>query len=873
MANELTESLTTFNAGGRRCRRVRKILPVAAAIISFICGCGVTESNAPPPPPPPPSITVNVLPVSTSVLLGATQQFTATVSNTIDTSVAWTVNGISGGNSTVGTLSSSGLYTAPQTTPQPGTVIVRATSAADATASGSASVTVTNSLAVNIAPATANVELGATQPFVANLTNGGSQNPAVTWSLAGSGCAGAACGTVDANGDYVAPSILPVPPGIVLTARSVADQSKAGAAAITVTSNFMLSISGPDSVNAGATANYTAVLTPPPNSNPSTTVSWTLTGTGCAGAACGSISTSGATAVYQAPGLAPFPNTVTLAVTSAADATKTSTLNIAINPQITIAVSPQTSVLSLGGTQSFTAQVAGSTNTNVIWDVNGVVGGNASIGTLTNGPGQNTTTYKAPAILPPTETINVTATSVASSNFSGKASVTVAGLSLSPSVSTLAVNHRQLIIVELAGTVTPDATFKVNGIPGGNSSVGMICQDESDPCEITDTETCEQFGPGPAVCAVDYLSPAAAPSPNPVTLTVTSVSNPSLNASALITTISHVVITVSPPSASVSPGSATAFSAAVVGTTNQSVTWNLSGAPCDQNASACGAITQDGIYTAPIATPSPDSVGIVVTSSEDSSRIGTASITVVNGASISTLLPASAYAGSAGSFTLRVQGGNFAPSDPGPGSQVVIGGTPRTTFCATIGDCTTVLTAADLAAVGNLGVKVRNPDSTFSNQVSFVVVLDTPVRDAISLTPGNPTVTGKNILVIEPSTAGSSAPQSNVTLAIAAIGSVSAADNSCALGAGSFVVSRPASGTAIVNICAFSISGLDPSFTYVVTGPADPDITVIGKQPLGLGIVQLTLSIPSTAQTGPRSLFVMNANKDKAVATGALEVK
>jgi hypothetical protein len=47
---------------------------------------------------------VTVSPPSGAVLLGATQSFTATVSNTTNTGVTWAVNGIAGGNSSVGTI-------------------------------------------------------------------------------------------------------------------------------------------------------------------------------------------------------------------------------------------------------------------------------------------------------------------------------------------------------------------------------------------------------------------------------------------------------------------------------------------------------------------------------------------------------------------------------------------------------------------------------------------------------------------------------------------------------------------------------------------------------------------------------------------------
>jgi hypothetical protein len=58
---------------------------------------------------------------------------------------------------------------------------------------------------------------------------------------------------------------------------------------------------------------------------------------------------------------------------------------------------------------------------------------------------------------------------------------------------------------------------------------------------------------------------------------------------------------------------------------------------------------------------------------------------------------------------------------------------------------------------------------------------------------------------------------------------------------------------------------------YVVSGSGD--VTVISRQPAGLGIIHLTLQILSTAAPGPRILFIENVNKDKAAATGALEVQ
>jgi hypothetical protein len=88
-------------------------------------------------------VTVTVSPASASVRIARTRQFAATVNGSTNQSVTWKVNGNVGGNTTVGKISSTGLYTAPGSVPSPSTVQVSATSVAAPSASGSATVTVT----------------------------------------------------------------------------------------------------------------------------------------------------------------------------------------------------------------------------------------------------------------------------------------------------------------------------------------------------------------------------------------------------------------------------------------------------------------------------------------------------------------------------------------------------------------------------------------------------------------------------------------------------------------------------------------------------------------------------------------------------------
>src|SRR5438874_570703 len=94
--------------------------------------------------PPATSVSVSISPTSASVQVGQSKQFTATISGTTNTAVNWLVNGGLGGNSTVGTISSAGLYTAPSSVPG-NSVTVTAQSAYDSTSSANATVTVTPS--------------------------------------------------------------------------------------------------------------------------------------------------------------------------------------------------------------------------------------------------------------------------------------------------------------------------------------------------------------------------------------------------------------------------------------------------------------------------------------------------------------------------------------------------------------------------------------------------------------------------------------------------------------------------------------------------------------------------------------------------------
>ena len=98
--------------------------------------------------------------------------------NSSNTSVTWQVNGITAGNSTVGTISSTGTYKAPSKIPSQTVATVTESRAADVTKSASAPVSL-NPVVITIDPTSAILSAGGQQPFTATVQNASSNS--VTW--------------------------------------------------------------------------------------------------------------------------------------------------------------------------------------------------------------------------------------------------------------------------------------------------------------------------------------------------------------------------------------------------------------------------------------------------------------------------------------------------------------------------------------------------------------------------------------------------------------------------------------------------------------------------------------------------------------------
>jgi uncharacterized protein YjdB len=296
-------------------------LPAALFFCVFLAGCGGDGGSTTPPPK---SISVSISPNTANVPLGQVQQFTATVMNASDTSVTWSVNGAAGGNSSVGTISSAGAYTAPSAVPS-GTVTVSATSVADPTKSANATVTVTSgggTVMVSVSPSTATVAVGQLQQFTATVSN--ASDTSVTWSVNGAPGGNSSAGTISSSGSYTAPSAVPSG-AVTVTATSVADPTKSGNAMVTVSSSGSVTVSvSPSSatVLVGQVQQFTATVT---NAS-DTSVTWSVNGTSGGNSTLGTISASGA---YTAPGAVPA-GSVTVTATSVADPTKSGNASVTV---------------------------------------------------------------------------------------------------------------------------------------------------------------------------------------------------------------------------------------------------------------------------------------------------------------------------------------------------------------------------------------------------------------------------------------------------------------------------------------------------------------------------------------------------------------
>lgn len=230
---------------------------VGAALISSACG-GSSGSTT----------TANVTAVAitptttTDVPINTSFDFTATVtlsdsSISTTTAVTWYVNGIAGGNTTVGTIvplstdNQIGVYTAPGIVPATnnGQVNITATAQQSTTCTTDCTITsntvvvqITVVIGITVSPAAANIAAGSSFQFTA-LENS-LPDPSATWTVTST--SGGNIGTIGLTGLYTAPPFPPPGAVVTITAKdSTIPQGPFTATAIATIYYSDLSFKGP----------------------------------------------------------------------------------------------------------------------------------------------------------------------------------------------------------------------------------------------------------------------------------------------------------------------------------------------------------------------------------------------------------------------------------------------------------------------------------------------------------------------------------------------------------------------------------------------------------------------------------------------------
>jgi hypothetical protein len=199
---------------------------VASLVVLSACGGGSGQINV---------TSIAITPTSSTAAINTQLQFNATVNlanttstSTTTTTVTWYVNGIAGGNSSIGTITSStlsvqvGVYTAPAVAPGTNNGVVNITAQAPqypgsttntaTITSNTATVQIGIGSGLVISPTSASVPAGGNFQFTSILNNITTNNAA--WSI--SSANGGNIGSIDPNtGLYTAP--LYPPPGGVIT--------------------------------------------------------------------------------------------------------------------------------------------------------------------------------------------------------------------------------------------------------------------------------------------------------------------------------------------------------------------------------------------------------------------------------------------------------------------------------------------------------------------------------------------------------------------------------------------------------------------------------------------------------------------------------
>jgi hypothetical protein len=614
---------------------------------------------------------VNVSCSPTGVQPGQTSQCSAAVTGTgnISQSVVW--------SAVAGTISNSGLYTAPSSMPSSGSDTITATSTQDASIYKKINVSINSSgiqpdvTSVSVSAAPASITTAQTAACKAAVAGSGSYSNAVSWTAKG--------GTISENGMFT-----PTGSG---TATCTANSAQAGytnvsgsanitvtappaAAPVTVTSISV--IAAPSSINTGQTS--TCAATVAGTGSFTNAVTWTSTGgtitqggvltpsdagtasciahsaqagyTNISGSASIAVSAPSSSSTVTGVSVSAAPSSITTAQTSTCSATVTGTGTFSNAVTWTAtggSITPAGVFTPSGtGTGSCSAHSAQSGYTNIGGSANIAV--SASSATVTG-----ITVVAAPASINASQTSTCAATVTGTGSYSNAVTWTATGGTISPAgVFTPSGAGTGSCIAHAAQAgftnVTGLASITVASAPFTITSISVLAVPASISTAQTTTCAATVSGTGPFSNAVTWSASGG-------TISSSGVFTPSASGNATCTANSsvlgflnisgtaHIAITtaaaaINGVSLACTPSSITTSQTAtctptVTGTGAFTNTVNLSISPtAGGSLSSSTSVASGSAVTITPATTGAGTAIITATSTEDATKTATAVISV-----------------------------------------------------------------------------------------------------------------------------------------------------------------------------------------------------------------------------------------------------
>src|SRR3984885_2838086 len=269
---------------------------------------------------------------------GNNLRVTQTMQFKTEAPVIWSVNGIPGGNAELGTISSTGLYTAPAIVPLPNNQVTIGGSAEIYPSKGSYGVSVLNPI-----PIVTTITPGSFSEGKAQIVVNGSAfvyGAQIFWN-------GTAVPTTFISGTQLVAVITENTPGTYPVTVVNPDPGSA-------TSKSVNALVQPGKVviqlqpsETSVRVNNTITITPTVTGSQDTALTWTVNGIAGGNAQIGTINAKG---VYTAPAVVPNPNLVVVEATSVDNPNSTTIVNVQVLNPVPTLLNAMPSTVNIGST-------------------------------------------------------------------------------------------------------------------------------------------------------------------------------------------------------------------------------------------------------------------------------------------------------------------------------------------------------------------------------------------------------------------------------------------------------------------------------------------------------------------------------------------